>query len=107
MANDANDTKEQPMRLPWQPREYERTCADCGYTWQVPHRFARRRVQSVSMFDHPMYRGGLDPKSLEHSEFDGEVAASMEISKETGAFKACPKCGSESYTQSPGRQPPP
>ena len=23
------------MRLPWQPREYERTCDNCGYTWRV------------------------------------------------------------------------
>jgi hypothetical protein len=38
------------MRLPWQAREYERTCADCGYSWRVPRAFARHRI-SISGFN--------------------------------------------------------
>lgn len=35
------------MRLPWSARQYERTCADCGYAWPVPGQFAHKNVASV------------------------------------------------------------
>jgi hypothetical protein len=35
--------------FPWQPQEYARTCAECGYIWRVPRWAAQRRVRSISM----------------------------------------------------------
>jgi len=43
------------MRLPWQAREFERTCSECGYTWRVPRSAARRR-RGIPDYSH-MPRG--------------------------------------------------
>ena len=88
------------MRFPWQAREYERTCAKCGYAWRVPRQFARRRVQSLTGFNvRPQLRGGMDPQGVDYSRLDAEVQANEELSKEAEAFKSCPKCSSQQFTQ--------
>jgi hypothetical protein len=94
------------MRFPWQARKYERTCAGCGYAWRVPRQFARRPVRTVSMFQTRGLRvsGGLDPRATDHSEYDTEIQSSLELSKEAGAFRVCPKCGCEQYTQRAARR---
>jgi hypothetical protein len=88
------------MRLPWLARRYERTCADCGCAWSVPRQFARRRVQSISGFRVTSrgWQGAAD-----RAELNAEVQAGMEIGEQAEAFRQCPECGSEHYSQRPLR----
>jgi hypothetical protein len=81
------------MRLPWQARDYQRVCADCGHTWRVPRQFARRRVQSISGMSVASRR------RIDRSELQREIESSMAISEEAEAFASCPRCGSDRYTQ--------
>jgi hypothetical protein len=94
------------MRFPWQAREFDRTCANCGYVWRVPREFARRRVQSISGFTAltPKMRGtALDPRGLDYPELNAQVQASEEISEEAEAFKSCPRCSSQQFAQRAAR----
>jgi predicted RNA-binding Zn-ribbon protein involved in translation (DUF1610 family) len=84
------------MRLPWLAREYERTCDDCGWSWRVPRRLARRRVQSISGFG--VTSGGIQT-AADRAELKAEVQSSMELSEQAEAFRECPKCGSVRYKQ--------
>lgn len=87
------------MRFPWQPREYSRTCDECGYRWPVPRSAARRRIRSISALDAAP--GGI--RAGGRGGARGELAAQTEsIGAENQAwevFRQCPKCGSERYTQ--------
>jgi predicted nucleic-acid-binding Zn-ribbon protein len=83
------------MRLPWQPREYERTCGNCGYAWRVPRSVVKTRP--ISGFTGPANRsrysrvGTADPR----------VAGSEAIDEVDEAYRCCPRCGSDRYTQQP------
>jgi hypothetical protein len=91
------------MQLPWRAREFERTCANCGYVWRVPRQFARRHFQSISGFSAargPRVRGrALDPRGPDYSQLNAEVQAIEETNQEIEAFKSCPKCSSRRYAQ--------
>lgn len=87
------------MRLPWRARDYERVCADCGYTWRVPRQFVRRRVQSISGISVTAPRSARSRSAIDRSELAAEIQASMAISEEAEAFASCPECGSDRYTQ--------
>jgi hypothetical protein len=90
------------MKLPWQAREFERTCADCGYTWRVPRQFARRHFQSISILSTsaPITRGrALDPRGPRFYRLDSEVQAIESSNQDIEAFRSCPKCSSQHYTQ--------
>jgi rRNA maturation protein Nop10 len=89
------------MRLPWQARTYERTCSDCGETWQVPRQFARRRIQGISALNVAQMSRGHAGGTADWSELNTEVQASMAVDQQFAAFRACPKCGSEHYSQRP------
>jgi len=95
------------MRLPWHARTYERTCSDCGATWQVPRRFARRYRQGISSFNvaemsrRPMIIRGGPGDAVDWTELNSEVQASMAVGQQSAAFRVCPKCGSDRYTQRP------
>ena len=84
------------MRLPWQAREYERTCNDCGWSWRVPRQLARRRVQSISGFS--VTSGGIQT-AADRAELNAEVRSSMAMGEQAEAFRECPKCGSVNYSQ--------
>ena len=88
------------MRLPWPARRYERTCADCGCAWRVPRQFARRRVRSISGFSVTS-RGWQT--AADRAELKAEVQAGMEAGEHAEAFRRCPECGSEHYSQRPFR----
>ena len=96
------------MHLPWPARTYERTCLDCGTTWQVPRRLARRYLQGISAFNvagqsrRPIIRG-RPGDAVDWTELNTEVQASMAAGQQSAAFRVCPKCGSERYTQRPVR----
>jgi hypothetical protein len=83
------------MRLPWQAREFERTCAECGYTWRVPRSAHRRR--GISAYS-PMPRGLYSV-----SDNAREIAASEAVSAVGAAYAHCPRCDSDRYVQQPVR----
>jgi predicted RNA-binding Zn-ribbon protein involved in translation (DUF1610 family) len=91
------------MRFPWQPREYSRTCDECGYRWPVPRSAARRRIRSISALDAAPggIRGG--GRGAGRGGVRGELAAqtaSIGAENQTWeVFRQCPKCGSERYTE--------
>jgi rubredoxin len=84
------------MRIGWRARESERTCADCGYIWHVPRSATRRGISAFAMAPRGSYRpwSGSEP----------EIAASMAVGEVAEAYRHCPECGSERYTQQPLRR---
>jgi ribosomal protein S27AE len=83
------------MRLPWQPREYERTCGNCGYAWRVPRSVVRTRP--ISGFTGSANRH----RNWRVSVADPRVAGSEAIDEVEEAYRCCPRCGSDRYTQRP------
>jgi hypothetical protein len=81
------------MRLPWQHPEYERCCAECGYTWRVPRSAARRRVGSISLVSVAR------PTSVDRAELGREVRAISAANQPAAVFRRCPRCGAADYTQ--------
>ncbi len=81
------------MRLPWQAREYERTCDNCGYTWRVPRSAARHRVRSISMIST------ASPRSIDRVELAREVNSIAAENQLTEGFRHCPRCDAEQFEQ--------
>jgi hypothetical protein len=81
------------MRFPWQPRESMRTCAECGCTWRVPRWAGRRRVRSISMISV------ASRTTIDRRELAREVESGSEANRRTEAFRRCPKCGADHFTQ--------
>jgi hypothetical protein len=90
------------VRLPWQAREYERTCGKCGYTWRVPRSAVHKPISGFSSAPRgrPVSLGGVNPVV---PESDPELAASGEISEVAAAYGHCPKCNSDYWKQRPVR----
>jgi ribosomal protein S27AE len=85
------------MRLPWQPREYERTCGNCGYAWRVPRSVVKTRP--ISGFTGAAHRSRISRAGVA----DPRVAGSEAIDEVEEAYRLCPRCGSDRYTQQPVR----
>jgi hypothetical protein len=83
-------------------REWERTCAECGYTWRVPRSIARRGIRGIS----GMGMSGLDVGHMAQaarsnprgSDFSAGVQARAE---QMEGFRTCAKCGADDFTQRP------
>jgi hypothetical protein len=103
------------MHFPWPARQYERTCADCGYSWRVPRRFARRRfltgpgyASSYRFGGTVAGKGGLQVAAPSNAEVRAGVGASDRqatkmTAEEAEALRACPHCSSENYSQRPAQ----
>jgi DNA-directed RNA polymerase subunit M/transcription elongation factor TFIIS len=81
------------MRFPWQPREYERTCADCGHIWRVPRWAAQRRVRSISMISV------ASRTTIDRGELSREVDSASAANQSADTYRKCPKCGADHFTQ--------
>ena len=81
------------MRFPWQPREYARTCAECGYIWRVPRWAAHPRVGSISMISVATRR------TIDRGELAREIESASAANQSAGTFQRCPKCGADHFTQ--------
>jgi DNA-directed RNA polymerase subunit M/transcription elongation factor TFIIS len=81
------------MRFPWQPREYARTCAECGYTWRVPRWAAQRRVRSISMISV------ASRTTIDRSELRREIKSASVANQSADTFRRCPQCGTDHFTQ--------
>jgi predicted nucleic-acid-binding Zn-ribbon protein len=85
------------MHLPWSAQQYERTCADCGYSWRVPREFARKRVLSVYGATSGIRGRGSGPAAK------ADLQAGYAVAERAASFRTCPKCSSEQYSQRPVR----
>ena len=91
------------MGISWFAKEYERTCAECGYSWRVPRSIARRGTRGSSRYrlNATTQRGSLgQPK-------EGDLAslrANLNLrAEQMEAFRICAKCGIDNFTQRPVR----
>jgi len=79
-------------------REWERTCAECGYTWRVPRSIARRGIRGVSATSvlGQTVAGRRSPGGM--SGFTSDIEARAETME---GFRICAKCGADDFTQRP------
>jgi predicted nucleic-acid-binding Zn-ribbon protein len=78
---------------------YERTCQECGYSWQVPRSIARYRtrgISAVTVIGASRGDGGGGLSSV-HSGIASRAEA-ME------GYRICAKCGVDNFTQRPVRR---
>ena len=76
-------------------REWERTCAECGYTWRVPRSIARHGISGMGM-------GGTARAAKMSPRYGGEYRAGVESRAELmEGFRTCAKCGADHFTQRP------
>jgi hypothetical protein len=83
--------------------EYERTCAECGYTWRVPRSIARRGIRGMSAMTFmgaTSERGFGLPGGQGLNRLAGDIAARAETME---GFRICSKCGIDKFTQRPVR----
>lgn len=97
MTNELGRAEDQVMHLPWTAQQYERTCADCGYSWRVPRQLARKRVVSIYGATSGI-RGRASGQAAE-----ADLQAGMAIVEQAESLRTCPKCSSEHYSQHPVR----
>jgi hypothetical protein len=90
-----------PVRFPWQPAEYARTCTQCGYTWRVPRWAARRRVGAISP-----WRVAPRGVTVDRAELASEVQAIEAQNQQADTYRVCPHCGAETFKQQPARAKP-
>jgi len=81
------------MRFPWQPREYARTCAECGYIWRVPRWAAQRRVRSISMISV------ASRATIDRGELTRKVQSASGANQSADTFRHCPRCEADHFTQ--------
>ena len=83
------------MRLPWQAKEYERSCTECGYAWRVPRSAARQRVRSISGISVTA------PKtvSVNRAELARQISSISASNEPAELYRQCPKCGAADFTQ--------
>jgi hypothetical protein len=83
-------------------REWERTCAECGYTWRVPRSIARRGIRGISGIGNSgLGVAGLgSARSNPHgfSDFSATIEARAE---QMEGYRICAKCGVDDFTQRP------
>jgi hypothetical protein len=79
-------------------REWERTCAECGYTWRVPRSIARRGIRGISAMTAlgMISAGRRNPRGF--SDFTAGIEARAE---QMEGFRTCAKCGADDFTQRP------
>ena len=79
------------MRVPWRAREYERTCAECGFVWRVPKVLAHPPKRGMPFLG----LGGIGAARETHAV----IEANAEMSEQAAEFRRCPQCASAHYRQ--------
>jgi hypothetical protein len=83
------------MLLGFFAREWERTCAECGYTWRVPRSIARGGIRGMSMGSNAR-AARMSPRY--GAEYRAGVEARADLME---GFRTCEKCGADHFTQRP------
>lgn len=84
-------------------REWERACAECGYTWRVPRSIARRGIRGMSAVSMRVAFAGHGPGriSINVGALRAGIAARADVME---GFRTCAKCGADHFTQHPVRR---
>jgi hypothetical protein len=95
-------------RMRWlRPAKVERTCQECGETWEFQAAYARDRYSGirrrgyaatpvVAVHDARVLNLTLEQQMAEVHRRDAEAAGDLDARKRLGI---CPKCGSERYAE--------
>jgi len=86
------------VHIPWPARQYERTCADCGYCWRVPRQLARH--VNPPRLSHT--GGGRGVPGIGYVDAH-DAQAFDKRAEESEAYRTCAKCSSHHYSQRPVR----
>ena len=79
-------------------REWERTCAECGCTWRVPRKIARRGIRGMSGLSvHGQTLSARSSNAALGSLRSG-IGARAELME---GYQICAKCGVDDFTQRP------
>jgi hypothetical protein len=92
--------------IKWFAREYERTCANCGYSWRVPRSIARRGIPRMSGWrvSGGAFPGGFGrPGGPGFAEARSDISSRAEQAEQMEGFRICAKCGVDKFTQRPVR----
>jgi hypothetical protein len=79
-------------------REWERTCAECGYTWRVPGSIARRGIRGMSAWTVRGSTTGIRRSPYVLSDHNAAIEARAE---QMEGYRVCAKCGVDDFTQRP------
>ena len=86
------------VRFPWQPQEYTRTCAQCGYIWEVPRWARQRRGRLVSMFV-AAFAVIATLADAHPGDTAGTVKSISDQNRLAEALGHCPECDADHITQ--------
>ena len=89
------------MHIPGRTEEYERTCDDCGTSWRVPRQFAKH-VKPLPLSHRGGGIGRFGGPGMPYVE-PADVQAYDRRVEEFKAYRVCPKCSSQHYSQRPVR----
>ena len=79
--------------------------SECGYTWQVPRWAKQRRFRSLRMFSD-MWVTTNSGETAKSTDLNRQVESIAAQNQQTQAFRNCPECGADHFTQGkdrPGR----
>jgi len=90
------------VRLRLFAREWERTCAECGYSWRVPRAIARGGIRGMSARSLGSAGPRLNPGSFATPGSFTDARRGIETrAEQMDAFRICAKCSADDFTQRP------
>lgn len=87
-------------------REWVRTCNECGYSWRLPRKIARRGIRGMSAITFTGRTagagyGGANRSPISTSGVRADIVARAELME---GFRICAKCGVDDFSQRPARR---
>ncbi len=87
-------------------REWVRTCNECGYSWRVPRKIARRGIRGMSAINFTgriatAGYGGANRLPISTGQVHSDIGARAELME---GFRICARCGVDDFSQRPARR---